>query len=316
MTVDRDVQNDSGQLTINRMNKQNDMKTNDIFNFRRFGRYFTSDFRTCTANYGLSLITISLLSLIAMYVFTVGINLIFDGAWEGPDTGFRLFTFIVAMFCIVVTMPVKCYGKITEKQYGSTWLMIPASKLEKFLSMLIFTIIIAPVTGTVLFLGLDALICVIDPTCGQSLAGFFTSGWTIVRDLLEAGVTSDGIVLPAQGVAFMKKLMSPWVLFDEIPTMILPFVLGAIYFKSGKTVKTILTIAAFGMVSSIILTPLVVDWGSSIELAATGDPDLIMESLNNMSMFKHLALTDFISDTVTNIAIILGIWFRIKTLKH
>lgn len=292
------------------------MKTNDIFNFRRFGRYFISDFKTCTANYGLSLITISLLSLIALYVFTVGINLLFDGVWEAPNEGLRLFTFLVAMFCIVVTMPVKCYGKITEKQYGSNWLMIPASKLEKFLSMIIFTIIIAPVTGTALYLCLDALICVIDPTCGQSLAGFFTSGWTIVRDLLEAGVTSDGIVLPAQGLAFMNKLMSPWVLFDEIPTMILPFVLGAICFKNGKTVKTFLAIAAIGTVSSIVLTPLMVDWRTSIELAAAGDPELVLESLNNMSIFKHLALMDVISDTVTNVAILIGIWFRIKTLKH
>ena len=156
----------------------------------------------------------------------------------------------------------------------------------------------------------------IDPTCGQSLAGFFTSGWTIVRDLLEAGVTSDGIVLPAQGVAFMKKLMSPWVLFDEIPTMILPFVLGAICFKNGKTVKTFLAFAAFGTISSIVLAPMMVDWGMNIELAAAGDPDIVLEQLNNMSIFKHLALIDIISDTVINVAILIGIWFRIKTLKH
>ena len=289
---------------------------NDIFNFRRFGRYFISDFKTCTANYGLSLITISLLCPIGLYVFTVGINLLFDGVWEAPNNGLRLVTYLVAMFCIVVTMPVKCYGKITEKQYGSNWLMIPASKLEKFLSMIIFTIIIAPVTGAALYLCLDALICVIDPTCGQSLAGFFASGWTIAKDLLEAGVTYDGTVLPAQGLAFMNKLMSPWVLFDEIPTMILPFVLGAICFKNGKTVKTFLAIAAIGTVSSIVLTPLMVDWGTSIELAAAGDPELVLESLNNMSIFKHLALMDVISDTVTNVAILIGIWFRIKTLKH
>ena len=35
------------------------MKANDIFNFRRFGKYFASDLRTCWANYGLSLLTIS-----------------------------------------------------------------------------------------------------------------------------------------------------------------------------------------------------------------------------------------------------------------
>ena len=47
---------------------------NDIFNFRRFGKYFASDIRTCAANYGLSLLTISLLSPLVLYVIVATIN--------------------------------------------------------------------------------------------------------------------------------------------------------------------------------------------------------------------------------------------------
>ena len=43
------------------------MKNNDIFTFRRFGKYFASDLRSCSANYGLSLLTISLLTPLATY---------------------------------------------------------------------------------------------------------------------------------------------------------------------------------------------------------------------------------------------------------
>ena len=45
---------------------------NNIFNFRRFGKYFTSDIRTCTANYGLSLLTMAVLTPIATYALISG----------------------------------------------------------------------------------------------------------------------------------------------------------------------------------------------------------------------------------------------------
>jgi hypothetical protein len=33
-------------------------------------------------------------------------------------------------------------------------------------------------------------------------------------------------------------------------------------------------------------------------------------------IFRNLILIDTISDAIVNIALIIGIWFRIKTLKH
>ena len=82
------------------------MKTNDIFNFRRFGRYFTSDFRTLIANYGLSLLTISILTPIATYVLISGFKYLMGGSWEGPELPVRTTIFIMMMVCLIVTMPV------------------------------------------------------------------------------------------------------------------------------------------------------------------------------------------------------------------
>ena len=53
------------------------MSKNDIFNFRRFGKYFASDFKTCTSNYGLSLLTISILIPVALYALSVIFSVIF-----------------------------------------------------------------------------------------------------------------------------------------------------------------------------------------------------------------------------------------------
>ena len=145
------------------------MKTNDIFNFRRFGKYFGTDIRTCWANFGLSLLTISILFPVVTYFISTTFNLLMKSAWDGPDMGIRVFIFCIAVLCMVITMPVKCYGRITEKQYGSFWITLPASRLEKFISMFLMTCIIVPVTGIAIYLGIDALICAFDHTCGNNL---------------------------------------------------------------------------------------------------------------------------------------------------
>jgi hypothetical protein len=292
---------------------------NDIFNFRRFGKYFSTDLRTCWANYGLSLLTITLLTPLALYVLTTAFNVLIKGTWDGPDLGLRVFVFAIAMFCMVVTMPVKCYGKITEKQYGSFWITLPASRLEKFMSMVLMTCIIVPVTGIVLYLGLDALICLADKTCGTSLSA---GAVELLRNMGELNHLT--LNLPDERITIedaaaiqeiLKEISNPWMYLDEIFGITLPFLLGAVYFKSGKTAKTIIALFVISTAVSILTAPLMSNWASEIVSNANGDVHQIVEIFNN-SLFKNLALIDTVSDTIFNLAVMAGIWLRIKTLKH
>ena len=292
---------------------------NDIFNFSRFGKYFASDIRTCRSNFGLSLLTIALLFPVATYFITTVFNFVINSVWDGPDMGLRVFVFVVALLCMIITMPVKCYGRITEKQYGAFWLMLPASRLEKFISMFIMTCIIVPVTGFVLYLGMDALICAIDHTCGNNL---IAGGMELIRKMgdlqsLTMNFVDENITIEDAAVVqdILKQISSPWLYVDEIFAMTLPFLLGAVFFKSGKTVKTFLAIFAFSTALSIIATPIMNEWIMNIANNMNDDPMAVLE-LFRKGFFKHLVLIDLISDTVCNLALMAGIWFRIKTLKH
>ena len=292
---------------------------NDIFNFRRFGKYFTTDFKTCWANYGLSLLTISLLSPLVLYVIIVTINQIMHNTWDGPDIGLRVFAFAVAMICMVVTMPVKCYGKITEKQYGSFWLTLPASRLEKFISMILMTCIIVPVSGALLYLGLDALICAVDHTCGQNL---FAGGTELLQrmgeakdvtlNLIDESITIEDATLAQE---IVRQMNNPWMYIDEIFCFTLPFLLGAVFFRNGKTVKTFIALFAISTVTGMICSPIMTNWVMEMFNNLNEDPDAILQMFNN-KLFKNLVLIDTVTDTVTNLALMAGIWFRIKTLKH
>ncbi len=288
----------------------------DIFNFRRFGKYFASDIKTCTANFGLSLITVSLLSFLFVYVLTVGFVLLLNQTWTGPGIAVRIPTAVAALFCIIVVMPVKAYGKLTEKQYGSQWLMLPASRLEKFLSMVILSCIIVPVVGVGLYLGIDSLFCAIDHTCGTSLIrGLLdieaTIGLAVQEIQAELGSDTGNTVAD-----FVVQLSNPWLYIDDSLGMVLPFLLGALMFKSGKTVKTILVIVGLSFVVSAITSPLMMNWANSITEMTTGNAIADAQLIFDSWIFRNVALVDTISDTILNVGLLVAIWFRIKTLKH
>lgn len=295
---------------------------NDIFNFRRFGKYFLTDIRGCWASYGLGIVTICILPLVIMYALTGAGSMVFNLSWNGPALGARTMAALVSMISLVLTMPAKCYGKITEKKYGSFWLTLPASRLEKFLSMFLIACVIVPLIGGAITLGIDALACSLDHSCGTSL----------ITGIKEAGISIIGLNKELEGLAtdaesqaavnelintierMEKGLTSPWTIITGFLSMTLPFLCGAVWFKSGKTVKTILAIMAFGAVCSFIMTPFITGWVKE-GMQITNDLEA-MKWITEKGVFNKVILLNNISKTTTNVALILGIWFRIKTLKH
>jgi hypothetical protein len=292
------------------------MKTNDIFNFRRFVKYFGSDIRTCRANIGLSLLTISLLFPIAVYLITTAFSLFLNATWEGPGTIIRTSVFGVAMLCITVSLPAKCYGKLTEKQYGSFWLTLPASRLEKFISMVIMTCIITPAAGAALYLGMDAVICAIDHTCGNNLLSAYMD-W-IGSPIVTINMMNESIEVENAALIqdFVNQVNSPLLYIDEIFVITLPFLLGAICFKNGKNVKTCIAIFVISIPFCIMAVPLMSSWVNGLISYYGNDDAAVVEGILKSGFSRHLVLIDTISDLLVNSALLIGIWFRIKTLKH
>ena len=111
----------------------------------------------------------------------------------------------------------------------------------------------------------------------------------------------------------MTQVTSPWLYIDEIFGITLPFLMGAVFFKSGKTVKTFMALFAFSTAVSIISTPFMTQLAADMMNGVkNGDPMIIFDN----GIFMNLVLIDTISDAIVNIALMIGIWFRIKTLKH
>lgn len=265
----------------------------NIFDIKRFGKWFASDMKSCTASYGISFIVISLMGLI-IYAGTTIMGEIINGIWGGPGIGFRFAVFMVCLAVLLITQPSKCYGHITDKRSGSAWLLVPVSHFEKFLSMTIVSAIIIPAAYITIYLGIDAILCSIDSTCGESLIAFATAIPAKMADV------------PEEVTKAINPMTNTFLYIDDIIGTSLLFLLGAVLFKKNKIVMTILCTMAISLAIGSITAPLILN-------GFMEDPEGFMTTFTQSG---SLTITDTINDMSIVLFALVATFFRIKTLKH
>ncbi len=280
------------------MNKQ-------IFDIKRFGKYFCTELTTILKANWVNLLVMVCIGLIAE--LTVGLfSTIFSGHWTGMPAPTRFVPFAVFLVLMSMVYPAKFYGHITDKKAGSAYLMLPASRFEKFLSMVLNCAVIIPFVSIAIFLGIDALIALIDPTI-SSQAICSTS-------IIPDGVLQDGkFVVGGEVLPISAAMVNPFLYADDFIFGILIYLLGALYFKKNKVAKTFVACLIAGFALNIITSVLAVCFGGSfMDMALTSD---------NMPKFlehvlAHVGLYDTINDTIFNVGILAVIWNRIRTIKQ
>ncbi len=266
---------------------------NNIFNAKRFGRYFASDLKLIWSNFGLSFSILSFSSIIIYFIWVV-FNISITGDWDGPNTVFKYGAFVITLLILLVQMQSKCYGFITEKRAGSSWLMLPVSSFEKFLSIILYMIII-PILFLVLYIGTDSLISLLVPGSDISLINSLNLG-EIEMKLREVSEIFSISKITISGII-------------GILLFIFFFLLGAIYFKTSKIGKTILTYFVGSCVISMATTPFLID---KISDMSTIDAH-VDETVNNVVSLVNWGL---IANSLMLIALLTVIYLRIRTIKH
>ena len=276
---------------------------NNVFDFKRFGKYFAYDLNNAWSNYGISALVIGLLPLI-MLIFSVIFELLLQGETAPMPLQVKFVLFTVAFLVVVLSAPVKLYGRLTERRVGSDWLMIPASPFEKFLSMAIMLCVVLPVAVFGLFAVCDLLLGWIVPAYGGSMvrqaATDFPGMMALATSMNGTGITGGGFI----ALMFLSWCVS-----------ILPFGLGAICFKKGKAAKTILCIFALEVLLSILLVIIFKGgFDSGFDLAPK-----LERLLGDMTAEKVQFLINLFINACYLVVVgglLVALFFRIKTIKH
>ncbi len=281
---------------------------NNVFDIKRFGKYFMYDLNNARGNYAVSALVIGLLPLILL-VFTVIFSLLFSGEVSPIMFPMKVTILVCAFFICMLSGPVKLYGSLTERRSGSDWLMLPASSFEKFLSMSIMLCIVLPLAVFGLFAICDLLLSWIVPVYGESVVGQICNGVDSLESFLGDSFENANSLL---GVTAGSTYLMGWLSWCA---SVLPFGLGAICFKRGKAAKTILCIIGVQILFSIILLTLFRGGAQNgFELGQR-----IVSFFGDMTPEKLQTLSNAfinISYFVTIGGLLAGLFFRIKTIKQ
>lgn len=273
----------------------------NTFNFSRFRKYFVYDLKRQWKNIGMLMLIFSLFPII-FYMIYMFFAAMFDGGLmkifigleiDGPAGGTRFGVFAVMSTIFVMLFPSRAYGEITNKAKGSEWLMLPASRLEKFTSMMLISLIVIPLVYVVVYFLSDAFVCLLDKSCGDSLMSF----------RINKEIGSSDFVIPANGF---------WILASSIVGNAIVFLLGGLIFKKWKVVGTVLVLFALQMVFSGLLSVFITNadldwwgnWFADWTIRHADSIDIWLNAFINFWLLLILAICGTWS------------WFRIKRLQH
>jgi len=299
-----------------------------VFNFNRFRQYYRSDFLNCVRNYG-----ISFLVLCTMAVTTDIFNGLFSFAvtggheWHGMIEQVRFVMFFIFLMVLIISSPAKLYGYVTDKKQGTAFLMLPVSRFEKYLSMVLNACVITPLLFIFVYLGFDLLVCLIDPTCGVSMLHRLFVDIVDFRQNLVQSIPMEELreMGEANTIGLINSIspaFTPWLLVDDVIGAAVVFLLGALIFKSAKAGKTLGSVIVIALSLEMILSPIIgFTMFSKLHPLLSSGADVSLDLIQEQFPFvfwtiRHLALADTVSDTITNCLLLFFVWLRFKNLKH
>lgn len=233
---------------------------NNKFDWNRFCKVVNKDFRNMWPMFGTTMIILAVLPFAVWLLMAV-----IAGSNVSMPPDFRLLMIEGVAYLAAIMAPSRMYRTWNLRNEGIYYAMLPASKLEKFCSALLFSLIICPLGVYLGSMVLDIFLTILPfghwkEWIWQCKLGFpFTLDFgSIISEYASGDAGEEAFQLLYFGTLYN---VGCWV--GYIATVLM-FVFTATLFKKHKVLQTILWLYVINFVLSIILIPVfMVIFGSS-----------------------------------------------------
>lgn len=225
------------------------------------------DFRSLWPRYGAGMILLASSSLIIWLVTLLLAQWTVDGMTTiTVHPGIRWAVIIGCIFIASLIAPFRLYGECNKGKEGIYFAMLPASKLEKYLSMIIHCIVVVPLLVLGGSIAVDSLLWLLP--FGNYSDSLFLDFSSIID-----GMEID--LMDKQSLQVLTFITNPMLWILNYLGTVAVFLFTNTIFKRNKFILTILAIWAFGFVVQLILTPIFIaaglnDWFAGILRWADG----------------------------------------------
>lgn len=158
---------------------------NNTFNIKRFGNVVRRDGMSYFQNFGWTLIVLWALPVILWFLTYISMETFDTGIISNRDTKIS-----TLMWLSLMIVPSRLYKNYNDSRKGVILAMTPASSLEKFLSMILYCVVITPIVYLIGALFIDTILALkpgTNPYDGFIFSDFFSKNYESYREILSLG---------------------------------------------------------------------------------------------------------------------------------
>lgn len=268
----------------------------NTFDIKRFWKYFVYDLTSAKNNCGLTLLILGAMPVFLFFFYEL-FSFIIGGGFTSVSLGAKIPSIVMAFVVACLFFPAKHYGTITNRKEGSAWILLPASRLEKWLSMLLVTCVVVP-----------AFMVAETAACEGLLGIFFKNTYGEMTIAGIAGGLNQAWGELSLGNGDPALINWPYSMYLGWAMTILVFTLGSIYFKKSKIGKTFLALFLLSLAISIIGTVV-------FKIIAGGDIEMHID-MDDESIVRWIRVIQYVVYAIEFAIVDFLLYHRIRTIKQ
>lgn len=263
---------------------------NTTFDIKRFGNVLRHDALSYLQNFGWTLVVLFAIPILIWSILYVGMDDP-DALMNYERYGFLLVLAIIAM----ILAPSRLYKNANDSRKGIQFAMLPASNLEKFLSMSIYCLVVTPILYLV---GAVAIDCILTLIPGNNPYGGFVFRDIFHTNIVMVELTDDLYLLPLP--FYQVFLLLSYVSIFMFTNMI---------FKKRKVSKTIGILALIGIIFMVIFIRVMLYYESIYKYDMI--PDDTQEIIVKCAYYGY-----YVFNIILTIAMLYFTYYKIRKQKY
>ncbi len=281
---------------------------NNTLDINRFGKILKHDGLNFFPNMILALAILWAIPII-IYLFTSLIPS--DETSKVFDAFSRISTIDFIKKIAIIIAPVRLYKYCNDSRQGITYAMLPASTLEKFLSMVIYCVIVTPIIYIAGALVIDSLLALFHgPYNGFAVAYYFDSFAQFDHSIEKSQLVFN----EEDALLLFNSISSTYMLIiGLLGTLMLSsiFMFGNMIFKKHKTAKMIGILILLAIILMIVFVNYVANNENIFNHAYKDNSEEFIRRLIYIAMNIM-----FYTELIVSALLLFGVYRKIKTQKY
>lgn len=285
---------------------------NNTFNIQRFGKILKHDGLNFFPNFILSLAILWAIPVV-IYLFTALMPT--DGTKQIYDAMSRVNVIDALLKIAIIIAPAILYKTCNDSRKGIGYAMLPASTLEKFISMVIYCVIVTPIIYVAGSLAIDTILALFNGPYKDFAASLYFNKYSQIEYTIEQQSTKImlddtwPIFINNLSPAFMRALSCLGILMLSSI-----FMFGNMIFKKRKTGKMIGILIFLSIIFMILFINYVANNEAFIQYLEQLNEDNVTEFV--IRIIRIMMNVAIYTEIIVSTLLLWGTYRKIKTQKY